>query len=85
MFDDRRTIRAMSRGRDYLTRAELVETVRERFRKIEEVGGRNGQAEGGGAVGSFEADGGLTNKQNVRMEANAGYAVKRIPAARRIT
>jgi hypothetical protein len=34
---------------------------------------------------SFEADGGLTNKQNVRMETNAGYAVERIPAARRIT
>jgi hypothetical protein len=24
-------------------------------------------------------------KQNVRMETNAGYAVERIPAARRIT
>jgi hypothetical protein len=34
---------------------------------------------------SFEADGGLTNKQNVRMETNAGYTVERVPAARRIT
>ncbi|MDP9144576.1 MAG: HK97 family phage prohead protease [Actinomycetota bacterium] len=34
---------------------------------------------------SFEADGGLTNKQNVRMECAAGYTVERIPAARRIT
>jgi hypothetical protein len=42
----------MSRGRDYVTREELVETIRERFRAIEEVGGGNGQAEGGGAVGS---------------------------------
>jgi phage portal protein BeeE len=33
---------------------------------------------------SFEADGGLTNKQNVRMETNAGYAVERLPAALRI-
>jgi HK97 family phage prohead protease len=36
-------------------------------------------------LASFEADGGLTNKQNVRMETNAGYTVERIPAARRIT
>jgi len=33
---------------------------------------------------SFEADGGLTNKQNVRMETNAGYAVERLSAALRI-
>jgi hypothetical protein len=33
---------------------------------------------------SFEADGGLTNKQNVRLETNAGYAVERLPAALRI-
>ena len=33
---------------------------------------------------SFEADGGLTNTQNVRMETNAGYAVERVPAALRI-
>jgi hypothetical protein len=33
---------------------------------------------------SFEADGGLNNKQNVRMETNAGYAVERLPAALRI-
>jgi hypothetical protein len=33
---------------------------------------------------SFEADGGLSNKQNVRMETNAGYAVERVPAALRI-
>jgi hypothetical protein len=48
----------MSRGRDYVTREELVETIKERFRKIEEVGGGNGQAEGGGALGSsYEAGG----------------------------
>jgi HK97 family phage prohead protease len=33
---------------------------------------------------SFEADGGLTNKQNVRLETNAGYAVERVPAGLRI-
>jgi uncharacterized protein len=33
---------------------------------------------------SFEADGGLTNKQNVRMELNAGYAVERTAAGLRI-
>lgn len=33
---------------------------------------------------SFEADGGLTNKQNVRMETNATYTVERLPAALRI-
>jgi hypothetical protein len=32
---------------------------------------------------SFEADG-LSNKQNVRMETSAGYAVERLPAALRI-
>jgi hypothetical protein len=31
-----------------------------------------------------EADGGLTNKQNVPMETNAGLAVERLPAALRI-
>ncbi len=33
---------------------------------------------------SFEADGGLTNEQTVRMETNAGFAVERLPAALRI-
>lgn len=33
---------------------------------------------------SFEADAGATNKQNVRLECNAGYAVERVPAALRI-
>lgn len=33
---------------------------------------------------SFEADGGLTNKQNVHMELNAGYAVERNSAGLRI-
>ncbi len=33
---------------------------------------------------SFEADGGLTNQQNVRMETNAGYAVERLAAALKI-
>jgi hypothetical protein len=33
---------------------------------------------------AFEADAGTTNKQNVRMELNAGYAVERLPAALRI-
>ena len=33
---------------------------------------------------SFEADGGLSNKQNVRLECNAGYAVERLTAAVRI-
>jgi hypothetical protein len=33
---------------------------------------------------SFEADGGLTNKQNVRMETNAGFAVERTDAGLRI-
>jgi hypothetical protein len=33
---------------------------------------------------SFEADGGLSNKQNVRMETNATYTVERLPAALRI-
>jgi len=33
---------------------------------------------------SFEADAGTTNKQNVRLECNAGYAVERVPAALRI-
>jgi uncharacterized protein len=33
---------------------------------------------------AFEADGGLTNKQNVRMETNAGYTVERLSAALRI-
>jgi HK97 family phage portal protein len=33
---------------------------------------------------SFEADGGLTNRQNVRMELNAGYAVERSGAGLRI-
>jgi hypothetical protein len=32
----------------------------------------------------FEADGGLTNKTNVRMELNAGYAVERTSAGLRI-
>jgi hypothetical protein len=31
------------------------------------------------STGSLEADGSLTNKQNVWIEANAGYAVERIP------
>jgi HK97 family phage prohead protease len=34
---------------------------------------------------AFEQDAGATNRQTVRMETNAGYAVERIPAARRIT
>jgi hypothetical protein len=34
---------------------------------------------------AFEQDAGASNKQTVRMETNAGYAVERIPAARRIT
>jgi hypothetical protein len=34
---------------------------------------------------SFEADGGLTNQQNVRLETNAGFAVERVPAGLRIT
>jgi HK97 family phage prohead protease len=34
---------------------------------------------------AFEQDAGSTNRQTVRMETNAGYAVERIPAARRIT
>jgi HK97 family phage prohead protease len=33
---------------------------------------------------SFEADGGVTNKTNVRMELNAGYAVERTSAGLRI-
>jgi HK97 family phage prohead protease len=33
---------------------------------------------------SFEADAGTTNKQNVRLECNAGFAVERIPGALRI-
>jgi hypothetical protein len=33
---------------------------------------------------AFEADAGTTNKQNVGMELNAGYAVERLPAALRI-
>lgn len=33
---------------------------------------------------SSEADGGLSNTQNVRMETNAGFAVERLPAALRI-
>jgi HK97 family phage prohead protease len=33
---------------------------------------------------SFEADGGVSNKTNVRMETNAGFAVERLPAALRI-
>ncbi len=33
---------------------------------------------------SFEADAGTTNKQNVRLETNAGFAVERLPAALRI-
>jgi hypothetical protein len=33
---------------------------------------------------SFEADGGLSNKQNVRMETSAGYAVEQLPGALRI-
>jgi hypothetical protein len=37
-----------------------------------------------GRARSFEADGGLTNTQNVRMETNAGYAVERLAAALRI-
>jgi hypothetical protein len=35
--------------------------------------------------GPLEADCSLTNKQNVRIEANAGYAVERIPSAGKIT
>jgi HK97 family phage prohead protease len=34
---------------------------------------------------SFEADAGTTNKQNVRLETNAGYTAERLTAARRIT
>jgi HK97 family phage prohead protease len=34
---------------------------------------------------AFEQDAGATNRQTVRMETNAGYAVERIPAALRIT
>lgn len=34
---------------------------------------------------AFEQDAGATNRQTVRMETNAGYAVERGPAARRIT
>ena len=33
---------------------------------------------------SFEADAGTTNRQNVRMELNAGYAVERVTAGLRI-
>ena len=33
---------------------------------------------------SFEADGGLTNKTNVRLETNAGYSVERLTAGLRI-
>jgi phage head maturation protease len=33
---------------------------------------------------AFEADAGATNKQNVRMELNAGYAVERVSAGLRI-
>jgi hypothetical protein len=33
---------------------------------------------------AFEQDAGATNRQTVRMETNAGYAVERIPAALRI-
>jgi HK97 family phage prohead protease len=33
---------------------------------------------------AFEADAGTTNKQNVRMELNAGYAVERVTAGLRI-
>ena len=33
---------------------------------------------------SFEADAGVSNTQNVRLESNAGYAVERLPAALRI-
>jgi hypothetical protein len=33
---------------------------------------------------AFEADGGLTNKQNVRMETNAGFSVERTDAGLRI-
>jgi Escherichia/Staphylococcus phage prohead protease len=33
---------------------------------------------------SFEADAGLTNKQNVRMETSAAYTVERLPAAVKI-
>ena len=33
---------------------------------------------------SLEADGGLTNRQNIRLETNAGYAVERVVAGLRI-
>ena len=57
---------AMGRGRDYVTRDELVETIKERFRKIEEINSGNDPTEGGGAVGpSSEWDGG-------RWEPSAG-------------
>jgi HK97 family phage prohead protease len=34
---------------------------------------------------SFEADAGVSNRQNLRMELNAGFATERLPAAIRIT
>lgn len=34
---------------------------------------------------AFEQDAGASNRQILRMETNAGHAVERIPAARRIT
>jgi hypothetical protein len=34
---------------------------------------------------SFQADAGTTNKQKVRLETNASFAVEQTPAAVRIT
>jgi hypothetical protein len=49
----------VSSGRDDVTREELVEAIKERFRKIEEINGGNDPTEGGGAVGPSHEPGGV--------------------------
>jgi hypothetical protein len=55
----------VSHGRDYVTRSELVETIRERFRKIDAIEGADGteqsderQAQAGPRQGKGVGEGG---------------------------